>query len=83
MLVRVVFHRLILNKHVTLQLLIKVFEFICGKFVSFKHAAKSRWMNKYDAGKRFWKKEEGVEEKLPFCSFKSKYSSSFIGPCLQ
>ena len=46
MLVRVVFHILILNKHVTLQLLIKVFEFICGKFVSVKHEAKSgEWIN--------------------------------------
>ena len=62
MLVRVVFHRSILNKHVTLELLIKVFEFICGKFkfVSVKHAAKSGdRINKYDAGRRFWKKEWG------------------------
>ena len=44
MLVRVVFHRSILNKKT--QLLIKVFEFICGKFVSVKHAAKSgEWIN--------------------------------------
>ena len=46
MLVRVVFHISILNKHVTLQLLIKVFEFICGKFVSVKHEAKSgEWIS--------------------------------------
>ena len=46
MLVRVVFHRSILNKHATLQLLIKVFEFICGKFVSVKHEAKSgEWIS--------------------------------------
>ena len=46
MLVRVVFHRSILNKHVTLQLLIKVFEFIYGKFVSVKHEAKSgEWIS--------------------------------------
>ena len=42
----VVFHRSILNKHATLQLLIKVFEFICGKFVSVKHEAKSgEWIS--------------------------------------
>ena len=80
MLVRVVFHRSILNKHVTLQLLIKVFEFIYGQFVSVRHEAKSgEWIN-MTPGNGFERKKAGggggggglEEKKLIYFSFKNK-----------